>query len=375
MSSTTETDPEAMLAEAIADYEAATDAVERIGEDAIEEANEAVSDATVLLDRYEDDATGTGNYRAYATFRSTFTSFVDELDDELPRRDAFEEAKEAIDKRRLHDEDFERAREALDPVRSLGDRLTEREKARRRYVDARRAVRRRIDGIDDRIDELAYVRSLGNADLDAPVERLRDPIERYDDAVRDAFDEFRREESAREVFAVLDRAAWHPLVPLASPPDHLREYVETNDVGTEPIPTLLSYADYSTSKLDHYVDDPTALRRNVATERTFLEGLDAEALTIGWPPPPAEQLRWRCEELVPVVARLAPEEVVARLRDVRNLAFREDYDRLRQSAAARTELSTEQRERLTSGAIERELAELREQRERLEKALEDGPEP
>jgi hypothetical protein len=138
---------------------------------------------------------------------------------------------------------------------------------------------------------------------------------------------------------------------------------------------VLEYAGYSRSKLSHYVDDPDEFRRQVARNETYLSRLDATPLTVDWPPPSAAQLRHEAGELVAVVARFADESVVARARSVRDLTFRDDYDRLRRSAVARDELTEAERDRLASGAVADELARLRDERDRLRAALDDEDDP
>jgi hypothetical protein len=139
------------------------------------------------------------------------------------------------------------------------------------------------------------------------------------------------------------------------------------------VPTLLEYADYSASKLDHYVEDPGALRARVATHRTYLERLDADPFTLAWPPVPAAELRFRTRELRPLVATFAAEETVARLRDVRELPRTAEYDRLQTAATAIAELDETQRERVASGAVARDLEQARTYRSDIEEALESFP--
>jgi hypothetical protein len=338
----------------------------------------AVADAyrsfTDLLGRYEDAATGTGNFETYVEFQERVAQLVEGLDDDLPERAAFEAAGDALEQRTLREKHFDRAREALAPARELADLLSEWEDARERYRDARLDARRRLETVEERVADLERLLELGDADIEAPVERLREPIEAYDEAVQESFRAFRRETSTRAVLEFLATAAEFPLVGFRSPPTRLFEYVRENPAGEESITTLLEYADYSQSKLGHYVDDPAALKRHVATNRTYLEGLDADPLTVGWPPPTAEDLRFRCREYEAVVHRFAPESVIEQLRTVRGLPRETDYERLRQSAVARAELSESERERLASGAIEAELADLRAEREELVAALEEHPE-
>ncbi|SEO61621.1 hypothetical protein SAMN04487948_103512 [Halogranum amylolyticum] len=347
--------------------------IDDVGEDRIETVVEAYRAATRLLDRYADSATGSGDFKAYLQFQNEFIGLVDELPEDVPHHEAFEAASDRMDKRRLNDGDFAFARETLEPAAETAGLFSEREDARSAYRDARRAVKRRLGEVDDRLDKLERLQRLGEVDLDAPVEELRDPIEAYNRAVRAEFRRFRREANARKFFDLVETTDHYPLVTFETPPSDLREYVDDHAAGEESVAQLLEYADYSVSKLSHYVDDASALQTNVAVHRTYLERLDADPLTVAWPPEPADVLRHRSEELVAVVGRFAAEETVALARELRGLTDRADYERLRTAAAARTELSDEERERVTSGDVATELAELREERERLAEALETYP--
>lgn len=349
----------------------AREAVADVGEERVAAAADAHDQAVALLDRYEERATGTGDFEAYVEFQSQFLEFVEELDDDLPARDAFETAAEAMDRRRLRERDFETAREALAEAAEYRDLLDRRESAAERRRSAHHDAREVRDAVTERVEALERTLDLGDADLDAPVERIEEPIESYDAAVREAFETFRREASARDLFGLIERTEAYPLVAFRQPPRDVREYVAEYDAGTHPVPDLLEYADYTASKLDHYVDDPGALRAKVATHRTYLERLDAEPLTVGWPPPEAEELRWLGEELVAVVGRFADERVVERARTVRDLPRETAYERLRRAATARAELDERERERLRSGAVESDLESLREARERLDDVLGD----
>lgn len=342
------------------------------GEDTVRQAADAHDRATRLLDQYEDKATGTGreNFKSYVEFQERFLELTENLPDDLPHRDAFETANDGFDKRRLSESDFERARELLSPVADVADLLDRRAEAKTALRDARSNARRRQSKLDDRIEELEQLTALGDADLNAPVAELRAPITAYDDAVREAFREYHRASSARDVLRFVRDTGQFPLVDYRQPPSDLWEYVQSYPAGEESIPQLLEYAGYSQSKLDHYVDDPTALRTRVGTHRTYLERLDADPLTVGWPPPQADHLRYRLAELIAVVGRFAPESVVADLRGLRSLTDdAEWYARLRESAMARTELGDEERERLASGDVADELDACRDAHERLAEAL------
>lgn len=365
-------DPVARLERADEDRREARERVERVGADDLRALREALADLREVFARYEERAVGDEDFAAFIEFQDRIARFTNELPDDLPERDAFEDVDDMLQRRRLTERDFERARERLTEAEDALAPLEALEDARDRYREARRDVRRRLDEVDEEIADLERLERLGEADLDAPVGRLREPIEAYDAAVREAFRAFKADASARAVLDLVATTAHYPLVPLPEAPERLREYVRSREAGAEPIPTLLEYADYSRSKLDHYVADAGALKRHVATNRTYLERLDAEPLTVGWPPPEAGVLRWQCDERIAVVGRFAP-DLVADLRTVRDLSRRDDYDRLRDAAVARAQLTDDERERLRSGAVEAALREAREARERLRDALEAYP--
>jgi len=359
------------LRDAAAERRRARERVEDVGEDRLRRAREVYQQFHDLLDRYEDTATGSGNFQAYTEFEGAVDALTNDLDEELPGKGTFEAVDDYLQQRRLSESDFETARQRLQSVGERVDLLHEWEQAREDYADARRSARRRIGELDDRIDELERLERLGDADLGAPVEELREPIAAYDDAVRESFRAFRSSAPAREVLAAVSRAETFPLVEFDSPPSELREYVHSHEAGSESIPKLLEYADYSASKLAHYVEDTAALNRAVASRRTYLRTLDADPLTIGWPPPPADHLPWLCRSYRSVLSGFADDSVVVKLRAVRELADHPDYERLRESALARAELDDAERERLASGSVAAELQSARAERADIEAALDD----
>ncbi|WP_256685407.1 DUF7118 family protein [Halococcus qingdaonensis] len=345
------------------------------GEAALETLADAHDRATTLLDSYEERATGTGDFESFVEFQESFDELVDSLDEDMALRSAFEDANDRFDKRRLSASDFAAARDALAPVAERVELLDKRARRRERYREARRHAVVRRDELDEEIAELERLASLSDVDLDAPIAELREPVENYDERVRAAFRRFRNEASARDVLRFVERTEQYPLVPFRPPPDDLHEYVETSPVGTESLTQLVDYADYSPSKLAHYVDDPERLRKNVAIHRSYLDGLDATALGIGWPPPPALDCRFLLNELVSVVDRFAPDDVVKTLHELRAFTREERYEQLQRAAMAREELTERERERLAAGTVEDELASAKADRERLVAALSSHPGP
>jgi len=356
------------------EYERARERVEAEGREDLEVTRDFYHRYLRLLDGYEDSATGSG-FQEYIEFQDAVANLMEKVPEDVPGRDAFEAADDTLQQRRLSAADFEQAREDLEPAREYAERLEALADARDDLLAARSEVRDRLAGLEDRIDHLERLLELGEADLEAPVDHLREPIEAYNEAVRDAFVSFRREAPAREMLDLLAQAASYPLVGVRAPPARLHEYVRESDAGEQPLPTLLEYADYSASKLSHYVEDPGQLRTHVATNRTYLTGVDAGPLTVAWPPPPADDLRFRTREYEAVCHRFAPGEVVERLRAVRALPRGTDYERLRTAAAARVELSEDERRRLANGEVERDLEAAREERDQLRAALAGAPDP
>jgi len=254
-----------------------------LGRDRIETAADAYRRAHRVLDQYEEDAVGTGDFGSYVQFRGV-------------RRGGRRRRRRARGRRRVRrcgrcgrqtpalETDFAAARDALEPAGNYVDLLADRDEALDDYRAARKAAREARKALDARLDDLREVAGMADADLDADVDRLREPIESYNDAtrVREAFDSFINRRRPETCFSFLDRADGTPFVDADVPPTDLREYVTDYDAGEEPLPTLLEYADYSNSKLEHYVDDPGALRTAVAVHRTYVERLDAEPLTLDW---------------------------------------------------------------------------------------------
>lgn len=368
-----DTDAETLVQELRAAREqraTARDAVETVGEADLRDLRDAYRGLVGIFDEHEETAVGSGDFESYMECRMGVQDHVEGLREDLPERDRFEAVAERFDARRLSERDFQWAREHLSPVAELVDRLDERSEAERAASDARRAVTDRLETIEERLAYLEDVQQLGDADLDAPVETLRDPIERYNDRVSEAMDRVRREWPARDLLDWVETTAAYPLVSLRQPPSDLAEYVRNYEAGTEPVNTLLEYAEYSRSKLDHYVDEPMALKRHVATHRTYLNRVDESPLCVSWPPPSAENLRFRTRELIAVVGRVADEETITALREVRDTTRREDYERLRNAARARVELDADERERLRSGEIAAERERLEAEAATLREALE-----
>jgi len=356
------------------ELDAAQERVDEYGEAELQELADAYEAWMEMLDRFQDQVTGDdGDIQTIVAFQSRIDEVMGEISDDTLRYEIFEECDEYLQQKWFSDSDFEHVYEQLEPVGELVELLENRNEAREAYREARKDLSFRCDELAAELDDLERLAALSDADLDAPTERIREPIETYNDAVTESFREFYREESARTVVTFLEQMGWYPLVEFESPPPEITEYIRNDPPGTEPVPKLLEYSSYSRSKLSHYVDDPERLIRAVDHHRAYFDKLDADALRIDWPPPTAAELRWLCQELTSAVNRI-DSSAVEPLRTVRALPRETDYERLRNSAVVTGELSDEERRRLKSGSVEAELEEIRAEYERLEEALSEFPE-
>ncbi|WP_049983478.1 hypothetical protein [Halorubrum sp. BV1] len=344
------------------------DRIAGLGRDRVEAAADAYRRAHRVLDQYEEDAVGTGDFGSYVQFRGEFADAVD-VDDDALAADAFEAADDAVDKKRLSESDFAAARDALDPAGEYVDLLDAYDDAVDAYRIARKETKAAKKDLESRLDELHEVAEMADADLDADVDRLREPIESYNESVREAFASFYASASAREVFAFLERADGTPFVDVDVPPTDLADYVADYEAGEEPLPTLVEYADYSNSKLDHYVDDPGALRTAVAVHQTYIDRLDGHPLTLDWPPAGGDELGYEIDELIPLVSRVADDETVATLRSIRDLAREDDYERLRRAAEVRDACDEAEVALLERGVVDERVKEAERTRSIVEAVL------
>ncbi|GAB6879790.1 hypothetical protein JCM17823_20640 [Halorubrum gandharaense] len=326
-----------------------------LGRDRVETTADAYRQAMRVLKQYEEDAVGTGDFGSYVQFEAAISNAVD-VPDDAPAADAFAAADDAVSKRRLSESDFDAAREALEPASEYVDLLQARDEAEDALRSARKDARDARDELEAHLEDLRRIAEMADADLDADVSRVREPLETYNAGIREAFRAFYKTASARDVFDFLDRADGTPFVDVDVPPTDLREYVDEHAAGEEPLADLLEYADYSNSKLEHYVEDPGALRTAVAVHRTYIERLDGEPFTLSWPPKPGDELAYVVKELIPLAARIADDETVAALREVREVAREDDFERLRRAAEVRDTLDDAELALLESGEIDERVA-------------------
>ena len=376
---------------------AAEAAIDEHGEASVEAAADAYRNATRLLDSYEDSATGTGDFTAYLQFQTEILELVDALPDDTFAADAFQRVSDRLDKRRLNESDFEFAREEIEAAGEAVAMLEEREAAIDAYRAARGDADERLAELREEADRLRDLQRLADVDLAVSTEPLRERVDAYNTAVRTGFERFRETRPARELCTLLSDAADRPLVGVDRPPRDLLEYIDSKPAGTEPLAELVEYADYSPSKLEHYVDDPGALRTSVAVHQTYLDRLDAAAFCVGWPPAEAATLRARLDEVAPFVRRLEsalPDDdsgddessnaatddagdaadataIEAARRRLARFTRRGNYERLREVAVAEAELTDDEYDRVANGVVDDDLAAVTDAISEIEAALDE----
>lgn len=332
---------------------------------------EPLRTAEGLLDGYEDRATGTGDFAGYLEFRQAFDDLVEGLDTDLPHRSAFEGAQTALDHRRLAEHHFEEARSALAPVREAVEALDALEAAEDEVGRFRRSLQDRLADLEARRDQLDDLSRLDPSTLETSVATLRDPVERYNEAVAADFERYLADTPSRAVMTTYDRLAHFALLEVEGPPPSLRGFLEDHPVGDEPVPRLLEYLEYSRSKLGHYVAEPGHVLGELRPHAPYLEGLSAAPFRIDWPPPEADTMRWTARELHQAANRFAAEGTMATLREVEALVRDDDrYETLRTAARARHDLDDAERDLVTSGRVEEELSRVDERIDRIATAIE-----
>jgi len=208
-----------------------------LGRDRIETAADAYRRAHRVLDQYEEDAVGTGDFGSYVQFRGVRRG------GRRRRRRARGPTRSPLrtmrsTNARLSETDFAAARDALEPAGNYVDLLADRDEALDDYRAARKAARERPEGAR----RPARRPARGRRDGRRGPRRRRGPAPRADRVVQRRGPRgvrlLYKSASARDVFSFLDRADGPPFVDADVPPTDLREYVTDYD-GEEPLPTLL----------------------------------------------------------------------------------------------------------------------------------------
>lgn len=335
---------------------AAEAALDGLAESDAEAVADAYRRANSLLTDYRDRATGSGDFGGYMEFRSRFSSLVEDLDAGLARRDAFEAALEHVERRRLSGSDFDRAEAALAPARTITETLTELQTIRDTRASVRSDLLDARAALEARRSHLESLAEISPEALDVPIDSLRMPIERYNEAIETEHRALLKETPSRDLLALYRRLSYFALIGVESPPEALQSYLERHDVGDKPIPTIREYLSYSRSKLDHYVADAGRFLGELAPHSGYLESLSPEPFRIEWPPPARDRFEWQLRDLIQATGRFAGDEAVELLRELQSLCRdSERYTELRSAARLREELDNDERQLVLTGGVDNEL--------------------
>lgn len=356
-------DLDVALDEARSRLETATASVEAVGEDTARDTKRYYDRLVDLMDRYEESATGTGEFQEYVAFQDALADLLSDLDRAtVTDRAAFEDALDRFERRIIREKDFRRARADLEAVRDVAEAVETADRLRRRLANDRGRLSSRLRNLEHErsrivrhIDELESV-----SDVDP--EPLVTAVREYNDRVRDEFTTFREEAAAIEVARVGFKARLFPLaeVPPIRDEDAI-EVLASSGLGSESVPTVLEYAGYSDSKLSHYVDRPRWLREHLPV--SWFETVNGDAFAIALDTD-AGVLCHRAPALAKVIEGFANPETIARLRRLRDMAVDGSYERMR-----RAHRLAENRATTDVEAARRELSAVEEAIERVERAI------
>lgn len=321
-----------------------------------------------LVDRYREEATGTGEFESYVAFQEKMVDLLDRIDPEtVYRAEDFEHAIDRFERRIIREKDFRRAERDLSAVRELVETIETAEELQAELEDERGRLESRRRELRSRLRTLE--REIQDADRieDVDPSELVSTIEAYNACVEDEFTEFLHSAPAIEVAGLGQKAADLPLVDVAPPDPAAVELLQSMDLGRETVPTLLEYAGYSDSKLAHYVDDPVEFRRTLP--RAWFETLSADDFSVSMDESGAV-MRYKLPELIRIVGEFADEECVGRLRKLHTLAETGEYDPMRRAHRVANDLGTTDVETLRErkSATESDLERIEERIERIESA-------
>lgn len=352
------------LDDALARLDDAMTRISTVGETTARETRQFYDRLIGLMDRYEEPATGTGEFQEYVDFQEAVADLESDLETaDVTDRTSFEDAIARFERRIIREKDFRRARSDLDGVRDIVNAVERAEQIASRLANERgrltsrlRDLRHERSRLESRIADLEAV-----ADVDPTP--LAAALDTYNEGVRADFEAFVAEASALGVARVGQKAATFPLAGV--PPirnDAAFDVLEEIGLGEESVPTVLEYAGYSDSKLSHYVDRPRAIRKNLPV--TWFETIDGDDFTIT-PDLSGAEVRHRAPALAKVIDAFASPETISHLRHLRDLAVSGEYERMQQARRL-----TDEDAPTDVDAARAELAAVEEAIDRVERAIE-----
>lgn len=340
-------------------------------EEGIEEVREArglYHELQRYIDRYREPATGHGDFESYIEFQSVLAEIEEQLDGGVYGERGFRDAIQRFESRTLREKHFRRAENDLQGVRETVEVLERVEEIEDELRSERGRLGKRRKELEREIDDLERgIREASEAP-DADASRLESLLDSYNEAVEREYESWLSSAAAREVVGHVYRASGMPLIEAEGVDRSTVEALEVSEVGDESVERLLELAEYSDSKLQHYVDDPTRFRSELPT--AWFRVADAEPYKLS--PDMQEGVVERLvPELVRVVSEFASERTIEVLREIGDLARCGRYSGMRRALMARQTTGGVDAESLQEEkqGMERELDQVRDDLERIDEAL------
>lgn len=346
--------------------------IEELGPGRLDRVEFLLSELKGLVREYEDkDRT----FKTHRSLRMTLDRLARRIQKSYENEEIGEEVehfdKALVHARDWHWKDTRRALEPLEEIAGLRDERNRVEKEIRRQKKARRKKRRELE------ERARRLRSLRDTRLDPGAEEyihsIQERLDRVNERIVGVLDALVSNAPTREVIRLLGDVGIRPELGLPRAPDKsgLMGFLGSHPVGNEPIYRVLEYADYSDSRLSHYVDRPREFKDAMSANLAYLEKItDIRRLAPKLQVEPGGMLARRLSALTSLVSRAGSlvekdtSGLVQELREMRREVLSGEYARHFSSYRRIQRLSQEERRLVEAGAVEDELAE-------VERRLED----
>ncbi|MDY6765077.1 MAG: hypothetical protein SV377_05240 [Halobacteria archaeon] len=358
------------VSETIQELKRARQRIEDIGLEKAKKTHDFYSELSETMDEYREDAVGTGDFETYVEFQGILDDMLERVkknQDEIHRPEDFERVIDDFEKRVIRESDFRHAESTLSDVRELSetiDRINEIEKELRyekgKLERRKSELESRLKSIKRKIDT-----AKGVSDIDpSPLVSL---IESYNSSVETDFEEFYNNAPAIKVARIGEKARDFPLADIKPLDKETVRILERTGMGRKTVSEVLEYADYSDSKLSHYIDKPEEFRRNVS--QTWFKLLSADDFKISVETP-QNLIKHKVPELVRVVGEFGSDETVRKLREIHSIAERGEYAPMRRAYLSEKETGDKNLEDLQEEKedIESEIGEIKSKIDEIESA-------
>lgn len=319
------------VSERIQELKRARQRIEDIGLEKAKKTHDFYSELSETMEEYREDAVGTGDFETYVEFQGILDDLLQRINNsqnEVYRAEDFERVIDGFEKRVIRESDFRRAESRLADVRELAetiDRVREIEKELR-YEKGR--LERRKSELESRLKRVGRKIDTAKGVSDIDPSPLISIIESYNSSVETDFEEFYNSAPSIKVARLGEKARDLPLADIKPLDKETVEILRRTGMGQKTVSEVLEYADYSNSKLSHYIERPDEFRRNVS--QTWFKLLSADDFKISVETP-QNLIKHKVPELIRIVDEFGSEETVRRLREIHSVAEKGEYAPMRRA--------------------------------------------